>query len=81
MPRWTVGAFTLHGRVRPSNEDAVAIGNLVLTGDMAVPRVTTTPSDSCLLIIADGLGGQAISNTLRAAKDLVRPRRSRRQGF
>jgi protein phosphatase len=45
--------------VRPQNEDAVAIGTHILTGDMDAPVVMTAPSDCCLLMIADGMGGHA----------------------
>ncbi|MCK1389002.1 protein phosphatase 2C domain-containing protein [Bradyrhizobium sp. 21] len=59
MPSWTLAAFTHRGRVRPNNEDAVAIDNRVLTGDMDAPIVMTSPNGSCLLMIADGMGGHA----------------------
>ncbi|MEY9242526.1 PP2C family protein-serine/threonine phosphatase [Bradyrhizobium elkanii] len=59
MPSWTIAAFTHRGRVRPNNEDAIAIDNRVLTGDMDVPVVMTPPNDSRLLMIADGMGGHA----------------------
>jgi serine/threonine protein phosphatase PrpC len=59
MTGWTVAAFTHHGRVRPDNEDTVAIGRRILTGDMDAPIVVTAPDDRCLLMIADGMGGHA----------------------
>jgi serine/threonine protein phosphatase PrpC len=59
MHHWTVAAFTHRGRVRAQNEDAVAMGKQILTGDMNAPTVTTSPNDSCLLMIADGMGGHA----------------------
>ena len=59
MPSWAIAAFTHRGRVRPYNEDAIAIGNHILTGDMAAPVVMTSPNDCCLLMIADGMGGHA----------------------
>ena len=57
MPGWTIAAFTHRGRVRPDNEDAVAIGNRILTGDLDIPIVTVVPNNCCLLMIADGMGG------------------------
>lgn len=59
MPSWTIAAFTHRGRVRPNNEDAIAVDNRFLTGDMDVPVVMTPPSNSHLLMIADGMGGHA----------------------
>lgn len=59
MTDWTVAAFTHRGRVRPTNEDAIALDTHILTGDMSSPVVMTTPGDSCLLMVADGMGGHA----------------------
>lgn len=59
MTHWTIAAFTHRGRVRPANEDAIAVGSRVLTGDMSSPVVMTTPGDGCLLMVADGMGGHA----------------------
>ena len=59
MPSWAIAAFTHRGRLRPNNEDAIAIGNRVFTGDMAAPVVIASPNDCCLLMIADGMGGHA----------------------
>jgi PPM family protein phosphatase len=59
MPHWSIAAFTHRGRVRPDNEDAIAIGTHILTGDMAAPAVMTSPNDCCLLMIANGMGGHA----------------------
>ncbi|MCD9893230.1 PP2C family protein-serine/threonine phosphatase [Bradyrhizobium japonicum] len=60
MTGWTIAAFTHRGRVRPGNEDATAVDNRILTGNMDAPVLMTTPSDSCLLLmIADGMGGHA----------------------
>ncbi|MEH2519538.1 serine/threonine protein phosphatase PrpC [Bradyrhizobium sp. AZCC 1610] len=36
-----------------------SIGDRILTGDMDAPVVMTAPIDSCLLMIADGMGGHA----------------------
>lgn len=60
MMGWSIAAFTHRGRVRPGNEDTVAIGTRILTDDMDAPLVMKAPSDSCLLLmIADGMGGHA----------------------
>jgi protein phosphatase len=37
MPNWTIAAFTHRGRVRPVNEDAIAVRTRILTGDMPNP--------------------------------------------
>jgi serine/threonine protein phosphatase PrpC len=59
MTHWTIAAFTHRGRVRPANEDAVAVDTHILTGDMSTPVVMTTPGNGCLLMVADGMGGHA----------------------
>jgi PPM family protein phosphatase len=59
MTGWSIVAFTHRGRVRPANEDAIALDTRVLTGDMDVPIVMTAPGDGCLLMVADGMGGHA----------------------
>src|SRR3954453_23581194 len=59
MPNWTIAAFTHRGRVRPSNEDAIAVHTRILTGNMGEPLVTSMSSDCCVLMIADGMGGHA----------------------
>ncbi len=59
MPHSTIAAFTHRGRVRPDNEDALAVDGRIFTGDMAAPVVMTQSSDCGLLIIADGMGGHA----------------------
>jgi serine/threonine protein phosphatase PrpC len=56
MTHWTIAAFT--HRVRPANEDAIAIDTRVLTGERA-PIVVTAPDDGWLLMLADGMGGHA----------------------
>lgn len=56
---WSIAAFTHRGRVRPANEDAIAVGTDVLTGDMGSPVIMTAPDDCCLLMVADGIGGHA----------------------
>jgi protein phosphatase len=59
MAGWAIAAFTHRGRVRPANEDGIAVGARVLTGDMSAPIVMTVPGDGCLLMVADGMGGHA----------------------
>jgi serine/threonine protein phosphatase PrpC len=59
MPSWIIAAFTHRGRVRPANEDAIAIDTRVLTGEMSTPMVMTGSGDGCLLMVADGMGGHA----------------------
>jgi PPM family protein phosphatase len=59
MSGWSIAAFTHRGRVRQENEDAIAIGHRILTGVMDAPMVMTAPTDCCLLMIADGMGGHA----------------------
>ncbi|KAA0070427.1 protein phosphatase 2C domain-containing protein [Tardiphaga sp. P9-11] len=56
---WSIAAFTHRGLVRPNNEDAIAVGTDVLTGDMISPVIMTAPDDCCLLMVADGIGGHA----------------------
>lgn len=58
MSGLAIAAFTHRGRVRPSNEDAIAIGADILTGDMNSPFMTA-PGDCCLLMVADGICGHA----------------------
>ena len=59
MPAWSVSAFSHRGLVRPVNEDAVAIDGKILTGDMDKPCRCDVTASSCLLMIADGMGGHA----------------------
>lgn len=59
MSAWSIAAFTHRGRVRPSNEDTIAVDGRILTGDMSEPLVTSVSSDCCALMIADGMGGHA----------------------
>jgi serine/threonine protein phosphatase PrpC len=67
MTRWTIAAFTHRGRVRPANEDAIAVDTHVLRGDMSAPVVMTAPGDGCLLMVADGMGGHAQGATASRA--------------
>lgn len=59
MPNLTIAAFTHRGRLRPVNEDTVAVHARILTGSMTEPMVMSAPDDRCILMIADGMGGHA----------------------
>lgn len=59
MTNWSIAAFTHRGRVRPVNEDTVAVHKRILAGDMDEPLGTSVSSDCCVLMIADGMGGHA----------------------
>ena len=59
MPSWTIAAFTHRGRVRPVNEDAIAVHTRILTGNMDEPLAISMSDDCCVLMIADGMGGHA----------------------
>jgi len=59
MSGWQIAAFTHRGRVRSSNEDAVAVAGQVMTGDMTKPIRHDITGRDCLLMIADGMGGHA----------------------
>ena len=54
---WNVAVFTHRGLVRAANEDGVSVENRILMEDMVAPTVLTVANDSCVLMIADGLGG------------------------
>lgn len=59
MPTLKIAAFTHRGRVRTFNEDAIAIGQRVLAGDMDQPLALTMSDSDCFLMISDGMGGHA----------------------
>lgn len=59
MPNWTIAAFTHCGRVRPVNEDTIAVHTRILTGSMTEPLIMSASNDCCVLMIADGMGGHA----------------------
>ncbi len=50
-------ALTHRGAVRERNEDAVALGGILLTGDMSAPVVAEIDDETRVLIVADGMGG------------------------
>jgi protein phosphatase len=54
-----VAALTHRGTVRPRNEDAVAIGNELLVGDMEAPREFLIAGLADVIMLADGMGGHA----------------------
>jgi protein phosphatase len=60
MPNWTIATFTHRGRVRPSNEDTIAVHTRILTGNMDEPLAISMSGDCCVLMIADGMGGHAL---------------------
>jgi len=73
-PTWLVSAFTHRGLVRRKNEDAIAVDDQVITGDMPAPLTFYLDDDGCVLMVADGIGGHnagAIASRLVIAQ-LVR---------
>ncbi len=52
-------ALTNRGSVRERNEDTVAIGQTLLTGDMVKPRRFSTIDYPFVAMIADGMGGHS----------------------
>ena len=56
---WQVVAFTHRGRVRASNEDALAIDSDVRIADMSKPEQFNLQQSFHILMIADGMGGHA----------------------
>ena len=55
----SVAAMTHRGAVRPRNEDAVAVGNELLVGDMEAPRAFRITGSAHVIMLADGMGGHA----------------------
>lgn len=52
-----VAAQTHRGMVRDHNEDAIALGKVLLTGDMAAPIVAEIADETRMLVVTDGMGG------------------------
>lgn len=58
--RVTVAAITHQGKVRPHNEDAIAVGQWVRTRPMTRPEVVSYSFRAPVLcLVADGMGGHA----------------------
>ncbi len=66
-------ALTNRGSVRERNEDTVAIGHTILTGDMCVPKEFCITEYPFLAMIADGMGGHSKGDlaSLSAIKSLL----------
>jgi serine/threonine protein phosphatase PrpC len=72
MTDWTIAAFTHRGRVRAANEDAIAIGANIMTGDMDRPVTISTPENGCLLMVADRIGGtRAIFSRVLYPREII----------
>ncbi len=54
---WHVSAFTHRGCVRGHNEDAIAINDQILSGNLPAPLEFRFDDHGCVLMVADGLGG------------------------
>lgn len=54
-----IAALTNVGLVRKSNEDAIAIGTNLICENVFGPKRFTLPGNSCILMIADGMGGHS----------------------
>jgi serine/threonine protein phosphatase PrpC len=54
-----VAALTHLGRIRTSNEDAVAVGKELVAADIFGPKRFTLSGSHCVLMIADGMGGHS----------------------
>lgn len=60
LPRLTVAAVTHNGRVRPDNEDCIAVGGWLQAEPMDAPRIWEQHLESPLVcMVLDGMGGQA----------------------
>lgn len=55
-----VAALTHRGAVRDHNEDTVAVGATVLTGDLAEPFVARLEGTRHVVLVADGMGGHSL---------------------
>ncbi len=60
LPRLTVAALTHNGRLRPNNEDCIAVGTWLQAEPMDAPRIWEQRIESPLVcMVLDGMGGQA----------------------
>ncbi len=57
MHGWQIAAFTHRGRVRSTNEDSISINRDIFSDVMDTPYSTTLDDPTCVLMVADGLGG------------------------
>lgn len=74
MTRFHVTAITHRGRIRPRNEDTVAVGRWICNGSMDEPRVFAPSSARPFVcLVADGIGGHAAGDVAsrRAAEFLA----------
>lgn len=70
-----VAAQTHRGMVRDNNEDAIALGNVLLTGDIAAPIVAEIDDETRMLLVADGMGGHLAGELAsRTALEFLRER-------
>ncbi len=54
-----VASITHRGTVRPRNEDAIAVGDQLLVGDMDAPITSWIEGSAGVIMVADGIGGHA----------------------
>jgi serine/threonine protein phosphatase PrpC len=54
-----ISALTNVGLTRKSNEDAIAVGSELICENIFGPKHFTLPSNNCVLMIADGMGGHS----------------------
>ncbi len=75
LPHLTLAALTHNGRVRPNNEDCIAVGGWLQVDPMDAPRIWEQRLESPLVcMVLDGMGGQASGEVASklAAQYLVR---------
>lgn len=53
-----VALITHRGKVRPDNQDAIAVDELLFTGSMRTPWSDELAADRHVVMLADGIGGQ-----------------------
>lgn len=75
-----VAAQTHRGMVRDHNEDTIALGNVLLTGNMAAPIVAEIDHETRMLVVADGMGGHLAGELAsRTALEWLRDRECPRE--